>query len=121
MEDQPTSVCVLIRRDDGKILAVSRPNDPEAFGLPGGHIELGETPEEAAVREVLEETGIDIFNLKEVYSTYDNQELVNCFIADFVGKPIQKESGVVKWVDPEVLINGPFGGYNLELFVLLGI
>lgn len=32
--------------------------DPEKWGLPGGHVEPGETPAAAAVRELLEETGL---------------------------------------------------------------
>lgn len=32
--------------------------DPERWGLPGGHVEPGESPEHAAYRELLEETGL---------------------------------------------------------------
>jgi 8-oxo-dGTP pyrophosphatase MutT (NUDIX family) len=48
-----TWICVR----DGRLLVV-RPAGQEAFFLPGGKPEPGETPVEAAVREVREETGI---------------------------------------------------------------
>ena len=34
------------------------------YVVPGGHVELGERLEEAAVREAKEETGLDIYDLK---------------------------------------------------------
>lgn len=34
------------------------------YVVPGGHIELGETMEEALVREVKEETGLDVFDIQ---------------------------------------------------------
>lgn len=44
---------------DGKVL-LQRRGDSLKWGFPGGAIELGETPEMAAIREVREETGLDV-------------------------------------------------------------
>lgn len=43
---------------EGRVLLQKR-GDSGSWGFPGGAIELGETPEEAAVREIKEETGLD--------------------------------------------------------------
>ncbi len=42
--------------DDGDIFLLHKPNGE--WVMPKGHLESGETPEQAAVREVLEETGL---------------------------------------------------------------
>ena len=57
---------------DGKILLIKRKNEPfkGRWALPGGFVEYGETVEEAVLREVKEETGLDaeIKKLVGVYS-----------------------------------------------------
>ncbi|OIJ67977.1 nucleotide triphosphate diphosphatase NUDT15 [Streptomyces mangrovisoli] len=52
----------------GRILIGRRvkPGEPETWCLPGGHVEPGETFEEAAVRETAEETGIAADALHDV-------------------------------------------------------
>ena len=57
---------------DGKVLLQSR-GDSKKWGFPGGAIELGETPEMAAIREVKEETGLDVkvSNLFGIYTDGD--------------------------------------------------
>jgi 8-oxo-dGTP pyrophosphatase MutT (NUDIX family) len=46
--------------------------DPyENWGLPKGHLEAGETPEQAALREVGEETGIERLELRSPLGTID--------------------------------------------------
>lgn len=46
---------------DGKVLLMRRANTPYCegyYGVPSGHLEKGETPVQAATRELLEETGL---------------------------------------------------------------
>lgn len=42
----------------GKVLLIKRKNPPEGWALPGGLMDVGETAEEAVVRELREETGL---------------------------------------------------------------
>ncbi|MBV9293830.1 MAG: NUDIX domain-containing protein, partial [Frankiales bacterium] len=52
----------VVRDPDGRLLLVQRGRDPGRgrWSLPGGRLERGETPAAAAVREVREETGLDV-------------------------------------------------------------
>ncbi len=54
---------------DGIVL-IERKYPPVGFALPGGFVEVGETVEEAVVREMKEETGLDVVLLRQfrVYS-----------------------------------------------------
>jgi 8-oxo-dGTP pyrophosphatase MutT (NUDIX family) len=47
----------LVQNEQGEILVI-REREATTYKLPGGHIELGEKIEDAVIREVLEETGI---------------------------------------------------------------
>jgi 8-oxo-dGTP diphosphatase len=55
-----------IIKQDSKILMLDRKNIPLGWACPAGHIEEGETPEETLVREIKEETNLDIIKYKLV-------------------------------------------------------
>ncbi len=52
------------RSESGLEIAMIRPHGSEAWALPKGHIEKGESVEEAAIREVREETGLDVSGVR---------------------------------------------------------
>ena len=60
-------VGVVVRRDGRVLLGLRRSGtQPGTWGLPGGHIEFGETWDACARREVREETGLDLSTPRHV-------------------------------------------------------
>ena len=57
-------VRVIVYRDDGKILLVRSRFSRQEWALPGGGVKYNESYEQAAVREVLEEIGLRVHNLR---------------------------------------------------------
>lgn len=53
-------VGALIFNKQGKLLLVNSPKWFDKYTIPGGHIELGENMENALIREVKEEVGLDV-------------------------------------------------------------
>jgi 8-oxo-dGTP pyrophosphatase MutT (NUDIX family) len=74
---------------DGKIALMKRiRNNQEYYVFPGGGMEPGETPEEAAIREIKEELGIDI-EIEKLITTVS----FNSLQYYFKGKYIKGEFG----------------------------
>ena len=55
----PVSALVLIHTADLQVLIMERADKPGFWQSVTGSLELGETPQQAAIREVFEETGLD--------------------------------------------------------------
>jgi len=60
---EPT-VGALIFNKEGKLFLMKSHKWKGSYVIPGGHKELGETMEQALIREVKEETGLDIHNIE---------------------------------------------------------
>ncbi len=73
--------------DEGKILLVQRANDPGKglWAVPGGKVDHGETLREAAVREVLEETGLDVEVSDVVWAGEHISDHGHIVLIDFLG------------------------------------
>lgn len=115
------SVCIIIRCTCGRYLAVSRKDDYSDFGTPGGKVEPGEFPDDAARREVKEETGLDIVSLEKVDERTYRDELVFCYKAEVTGQLLDNDTlkergeGIVAWLDLQDFFTGSFGDYNREV------
>ena len=66
----PAVIAVIVH--EGRTLLVRRANPPDAglWGFPGGKIEFGETVKDAAMRELLEETGV-VAQAQDIITTLD--------------------------------------------------
>jgi ADP-ribose pyrophosphatase YjhB (NUDIX family) len=58
------AVDAIVRLDEGIVL-IKRENPPEGWALPGGFVEYGETVESAVRRELREETGLRLNDLRQ--------------------------------------------------------
>ncbi len=102
---------------DGKVLLAARVNTESApiYSLPGGLVEIGETLEEAALREVMEEVGVTarIIGFAGHVEVIDRDPdgkvrrhfVVNAFAAEWVeGEPVTgPEAPHIQWVDPHAI------------------
>jgi ADP-ribose pyrophosphatase YjhB (NUDIX family) len=64
----PVTVDVIVEPHGDGIVLVRRKNAPEGFALPGGFVKPGESLAEAAVREVKEQTGLQIVLGQQFYT-----------------------------------------------------
>lgn len=110
------TVTVYIFKDDEVLLLFRNKkkidiNKGKYIGI-GGHIEEGETPIEAAEREVKEETGFEVNNLEYrclVEFHYDNfEEEMHVFTTkEFSGEMIKCDEGDLSWQKTSELMNIP--------------
>lgn len=78
---------------EGGIVLIERSNPPFGWAIPGGFLDYGETLENCAIREAKEETGLDIFDLEQMFTYSDPKRdprfhtVTTVFVAKSKGKP----------------------------------
>jgi 8-oxo-dGTP pyrophosphatase MutT (NUDIX family) len=96
---------VLVLDAQNRLLMMKR-SDSGSWGVPGGAMELGETTEETARRELLEETGLEtgeltffgVFSGKELYYRYPSGDEVYNVCIVYLTRDVQ---GTVNFTDGE--------------------
>lgn len=96
----------IVERQDGKILFIKNTYGKGNWTLPGGQIEKGETPEEAAKREVLEEVGIKLNSVTKIGSFVstleykkDHIDIFHGITKDDIGVIQQSEISEYVWAE----------------------
>lgn len=97
-----TCLC-MITKDDMILLQNRVKKDWQGYTLPGGHIEPGESFVDAVIREMKEETGLDIKHPKlcgiKQFPIDGGRYLVVLFKTDeFSGELVSSEEGQMEWI-----------------------
>jgi 8-oxo-dGTP pyrophosphatase MutT (NUDIX family) len=112
------SASAIVTDEHGRILLIKR-RDNTLWALPGGGHEIGETIEQTAVREVKEETGLDVevTGLSGIYTNPHHvvaftdgevrQQFSLCFTTAVRGGAlaIDHESTDIAWTDPDKIVD----------------
>lgn len=110
----------VIKNSQGQILIAKRADDAHQGGLwefPGGKVEVGETLQQALVRELNEELAIEVTSCKpliQIRHDYPDKSVLLdvCIVDDFVGEALGNEGQPIRWVESADLQRYEFPAAN---------
>ncbi|RRO09780.1 8-oxo-dGTP diphosphatase MutT [Pectobacterium aquaticum] len=124
MTQKKLSVAVgIIRNADQQYFIARRPDGVHMAGMwefPGGKVEEGETPEQALIRELHEETGIEASAPQalndKTFSTPERIITLHFFLVEtWQGEPYGREGQESRWVNVDELREEEFPPANAEM------
>jgi len=119
-----TNMVMIYDEKNDRVVVENRRKSWCGISFPGGHVEEGESFYLSAVREVKEETGLDIYNLKNCgvihwvnENTFDRYIVYLYKTTDFSGELIEgTDEGEVFWTDRSKLTELPLSE-NFEVYL----
>ena len=125
-----TADCIVVtREDDPKVLLIERGHEPFKgyWAFPGGFLNMDETTEQCAIRELEEETGLKITEIHQIgaYSKVDRdprgRTITVAYLA-FVDKPLpvkgQDDAAKAQWFSVKELPKLAFDHENIMMDAL---
>ncbi len=120
-------IAIAVVQRDQSFLVGQRPTNVPLAGLwefPGGKLEAGESAEQAAQRECLEETGLPIqiqSQLAEIHHTYAHGQLTLTFFAATVAEESRNQAPrpPFQWIDRSELQKLEFPPANVPILAML--
>lgn len=124
----------VVIRDKDKILLIRRGTGSSQgiWSVPGGLVELGEKVQDAAKREIKEETGLDVeigdlIDIANIIQRDDEDKVkYHYVVADFLGKIVggklhtTVEAPDARWIKSEELVDYKLTGSLLPIFEKIG-
>ncbi len=122
------AACALVD-PDGRVLLAQRPQGKSMAGLwefPGGKVEAGERPEEALIRELHEELGIDVKEACLAPFTFASHHyesfhlLMPLYVCRrWAGSAVAREGQELAWVRPNRMGSYPMPPADVPLVAML--
>lgn len=109
--EEKHSVCVIIRHDRDRFVAIRARKRGDQIELPGGKVNPGESLHVAACREVHEETNLRVRALAEIASGPCQGFTAHVFVAEATGEPQGSEEGEVELATGKEIVGGSFSEF----------